>query len=484
LKQLSPEEKKKLVELLAEKKKRQKRNSLAHFKPYEWQKKLYKAGTEYTQRAAICANRIGKSYGVSAEVAMHATGLYPDWWEGDRYDHPVKIIVGGVTNESTRDVLQKELCGEPSDPDAWGTGAIPYTKIMDKERKAGIPNALSSVTVKHVSGGKSMIKFLAFEAGKERWMGTGVDLVWLDEEAPMDIYSQALRAIADRGGRIIMTFTPENGVTELYKHITQDTDTVFVMNATWDDAPHLTPEVREEILSSLPPFERDMRSKGIPVMGSGLIFPVKEDDIKVDPFEIPDHFARIAGIDMGMHHPTAWVACAYDADRDIIYVYDLHTARRQTPDTIAAALRHKGASAIPTAWPHDSLIQDKTSGRCLRDMYVEEGLYLLPDKFSNPPEAGKPEGSGGNGVEAGLMEMLRRMEQGRLKVFSNLSEWFVEFRHYHRKDGKVVKKNDDIMSATRYAVMSLRFAQPVNFKFEAFIPAEHADYYALDLVGY
>ena len=445
---------------------------------------MYEAGREHAQRAAICANRIGKSYGIAAEVAFHATGLYPDWWKGFRFDKPVKMVVGGVTNESTRDVIQKELCGEPSDPEAWGTGAIPLKCLVDKERKAGIPNALSSVTVKHITGGKSIIKFLAFEAGKERWMGTGMDFVWLDEEPPLDIYSQALRSIADRGGKIIMTFTPENGVTELYKMITQDTDTVYIQHATWDDAPHLTKEVREEILASLPPHERDMRSKGIPVMGSGLVFPIREDDIKCEPFPIPEHFSRIAGIDFGIDHPTAWVACAYDGDRDIIYVYDEHTAVRQTPDIIASAIKHKGGHLIPTAWPHDGLIQDKTSGRCLRDMYVEEGMYLLPDKFSNPPEPGKPEGSGGQGVEAGIMEIWRRMESGRFKVFSTLEKWFVEFRHYHRKDGKIVKKNDDLMSATRYAVMSLRFAQPLNTKFEAYIPAEHDDYFAFSDVGY
>jgi len=29
---------------------------------------------------------------------------------------------------------------------------------------------------------------------------------------------------------------------------------------------------------------------------------------------------------------------------------------------------------------------------------------------------------------------------------------------HHRKDGKVVKEGDDLMAATRYAIMSLRFA--------------------------
>ncbi len=68
-----------------------------------------------------------------------------------------------------------------------------------------------------------------------------------------------------------------------------------------------------------------------------------------------------------------------------------------------------------------------------------------------------PDGS--NGVEAGIMELLDRMQTGRLKVFSTLTDWFEEFRMYHRKDGLVVKERDDLMSATRYGLMMLRKAK-------------------------
>ena len=53
------------------------------------------------------------------------------------------------------------------------------------------------------------------------------------------------------------------------------------------------------------------------------------------------------------------------------------------------------------------------------------------------------------------MAMLSRMQSGQFKVFDHLNDWWDEFRLYHRKDGKVVKEGDDLMSATRYAVMML-----------------------------
>jgi hypothetical protein len=65
---------------------------------------------------------------------------------------------------------------------------------------------------------------------------------------------------------------------------------------------------------------------------------------------------------------------------------------------------------------------------------------------------------GSSGVEAGLLDMLSRMQSGRLKVFAHLNDWFDEFRLYHRKEGRVVKEADDLLSATRYGIMMLRAA--------------------------
>lgn len=66
---------------------------------------------------------------------------------------------------------------------------------------------------------------------------------------------------------------------------------------------------------------------------------------------------------------------------------------------------------------------------------------------------------GSNGLEAGVSDMLTRMQTRRLRVFSHLDDWFEEFRLYHRKDGIIVKVSDDIMSATRYGIMMRRRAK-------------------------
>ena len=226
---------------------------------------------------------------------------------------------------------------------------------------------------------------------------------------------------------------------------------------TIDDAEHYTPEQRAAIIASYPAHEREARTKGIPTLGSGRIFALSEESITVEPFPIPAHWAQLCGIDFGWNHPSAAVRLAWDRDDDIVYVTAAHRQKEQTPVLFAASVKPWGAW-LPWAWPHDGLQHDKGSGLALKEQYKAQGLNMLDDKATHAPAGGEGEGTGGNGVEAGLMEMLDRMQTGRFKVFSNLTDWFEEFRMYHRKDGKVVKLDDDLLAATRYAAMMKRHA--------------------------
>ena len=157
-------------------------NKLKYYKPYEYQEKYHNAIA--SQKLLMAGNRIGKSFCGAAELAFHLTGLYPDWWKGRRWDRPIRAWAGGASNETTRDICQKELFGQPDDPYSRGTGAIPLKLIGDATRKPGVPNAHNSCMVKHVSGGWSRIGFKAYEMGREKWMGESLDVIWLDEEPP------------------------------------------------------------------------------------------------------------------------------------------------------------------------------------------------------------------------------------------------------------------------------------------------------------
>jgi phage terminase large subunit-like protein len=458
---LNPEQKGELLKLLEEKENRRKYNKLGWFEPYDWQKTLCESTLDGRQCLAMTANQIGKSTVGAYITAIHLTGRYPDWWKGRVFKKPSYAWAAGVSNDTTRDIMQTELFGLAEDDQQWGTGMVPLEDIGTKTRRRGATgNSYDSVMVKwHNPHGEfkgySRIGFKSYEMGEEKFFGRPVDFIWLDEQPPSNIYTQCITRTVATGGDVLMTFTPEQGITPVVHQFMHERQPgQYLLQATWDDAPHLTEEVKNQLLAQYPAHERELRSKGIPVFGSGLVFPISEGDITSDYFNIPNTWPRIAGLDFGWDHPTAAVWIALDAQNDVIYVYDEYSKAKSTALEHSAAVRER-PHYIPIAWPRDGLQSDKGSGIGLADQYRSQGCNLIPTFFTNPLAPGDTGQKGNQNIEPGIMNMLHRMETGRFKVFPHLMEWFKEFRAYHRKDGKIVPMNDDLMSATRYACMSV-----------------------------
>jgi phage terminase large subunit-like protein len=436
-------------------------NKLKDYHPYKKQEEFHTAGAGSRERLFMAGNQLGKTVAGGFEAAMHATGLYPSWWGGRRFDSPTKAWVAGVTGESTRDNPQRILLGNVGQ---FGTGTIPKACILGYTAARGINGLVDTIRVKHTSGGESLIAFKTYEKGREKWQGETLHWVWFDEEPPIDIYTEGLTRTNVHNGITFITFTPLLGMSDtVMRFIGEKTKapSTHVTSMTIEDAEHYTPEQRAQIIASYPAHERDARVKGVPMLGSGRVFPISEEAIAEDNLEIPKHWPRIVGIDFGWDHPFAAVWMAWDRDTDTIHIYDCYRASQESANLHAPTIRARG-EWIPVAWPHDGLQHDKGSGEQLASIYRKQGLNLLPERatFSD----------GTNGVEAGVMEMLTRMETGRLKVKRSLSEWFEEFRLYHREDGKLVKERDDLLSATRYGLMMLRHAatntvsKPLNYK--------------------
>jgi len=456
-------------------------NKLAFYDPYPFQREFHSAkglnsDEVASQVALICANQVGKTTAGAAEAAYHATGEYPDWWEGVRYTCPVTILCCGVSNDSTKRIIQMELLGGIKGTSDWGTGMIPLKNLGEPTRKAGVPDAYESVLVKGKYG-VSKIWLMAYEQGWKKFQGVRFHFGWPDEEPPEDIWSQMLRGtISQTDSRMAMTMTPEEGMTKVVMSFMNELkEGQALVQATWEDAvhndttklhkkgaTHLTEAKKRQILNALPEWQREMRSKGIPLMGSGLVWPIPEEDIKTDPVKIERWWPRICGIDFGSDHPFAGVWIAWDRDLDIVYAYDCFRQRRKLISENAAEIRRR-EQWIPVIWPHDGNQADPKSSNTYADLYRQEGVNMWYESFTNPPRAGQKKGD--IGVDAGLDEIYERMSTGRFKVFSHMTEWFEEFRMYHRKDGKVVPLKDDLMSATRYAVMSLRHARTQNTHF-------------------
>lgn len=384
-----------------------------------------------------------------AEVAFHLTGEYPDWWKGRRFTKPVAVWASGVTGEATRDTVQRVLMGRTG---AIGTGMIPKRSIINTSQARGIADAIDNVSVKHRSGGKSSLGFKSYEKGREKWQGETLDLVWFDEEPPEDIYQEGLTRTNATGGLVFLTFTPLLGMSNVVRlfYPQPNTPDRHVTQMTIDDSPHISPEQRDKIIAGYSAHEREARARGVPMLGSGRVFPIPETAITIGAFHVPAHWPRIGGIDLGGYdHPTAAVKLAWDRDTDTVYVTNVHRRNDMTILLHAASLKPWG-DQMPWAWPHDALSHDRGSGETFAELYRRQGMNMLFEKSTFE--------DGGYGLEAGVAMMHERMESGRLKVFDHLGEWFDEFRQYHRKDGRIVKVQDDLLSATRYGLMMLRFA--------------------------
>jgi len=216
------------------------------------------------------------------------------------------------------------------------------------------------------------------------------------------------------------------------------TPTKYLVTATWDDAPHLSQQEKEELWDSIPPHQRDARAKGIPQLGSGAIYPVEEERIKCDPFNIPAFWPVAYALDVGWK-ATACLWGAWDRQSDIVYLWSEYKQGLAEPATHVDAIKSRG-SWIPGVIDPASRGRAQADGIKLIDEYVSMGLDL---------------DTADNAVESGLHDVYRRMVSGRLKIFSTLVSLWDELRIYRRdENGKIVKVNDHLMDCMRYLILS------------------------------
>lgn len=225
----------------------------------------------------------------------------------------------------------------------------------------------------------------------------------------------------------------------------------YLVTMTWDDAPHLSDDQKQKLFDSIPPFQRAARSKGVPALGAGAIYPLDEDDIKVKPFEIPDYWPRAYGMDVGWNR-TAAVWGAHDREAETWYLYSEYYKGQAEPIIHTAGIQARG-DWIPGAIDPASRGRSQKDGEKLFETYTEQGLILTKAQ---------------NAVEAGILNLWQLLSTGRVKVFDTLVKWFEEFRLYRRDEkGHVIKKDDHLMDATRYWCMTGRdiaIVEPVQMK--------------------
>lgn len=432
---------------------------------------FFESGARYHERIFMAANRAGKSVSGAYEMACHLTGDYPDWWKGRKFDRPINAWAAGSTARSTRDTVQKELIGPVG---AWGTGMIPEEKLGRYWSLAGVPQGLDVIEVKHKSGGWSTVGFKNYEQDPKAYYGTAMDVVWLDEECPSLIYNECLLRTMTTNGIMYVTFTPLHGLTPFVVRFCRQANflggakrilalealsnkeehgedarlenlqtTKAVIQAGWDDIPWLEEARKHQMLEDTPPHLRDARSKGIPAMGSGNIYPIPLEDIIIDPFEIPPHFKRLYALDVGWN-TTAALWGALDTNTEILYIYSEHYMGEVPPAVHAQAIKSRGEWITGCIDPA-SRGRSQVDGQSLMTIYKQMGLRLFPAN---------------NEVEGGINNVWNMLSSGKIKVFKNLTNFQREYMLYRRDEkGKIIKDEDHCMDALRYLVNNIRRAR-------------------------
>jgi phage terminase large subunit-like protein len=400
---------------------------------------------------------------------MHLTGNYPAWWKGRRFDGPVDAWAASVTGEATRDILQNEYLGNLKK----GTiGTVHPSLIVGRpSMRGGIADAVDTVFIKHKSGGISQLGFKSYDQGSAKFQGTHKHVIHLDEEPPQDVYDECFMRTAAVGnkpqGVMLMTMTPLMGLTELLHNFTegllsgQPRDGKVFVQAGWEDNPYLSPEERASLIKAFAsrPHELEARMKGVPSLGSGMIYPVTEESIICEPFDIPDHWKRCFGMDFGWTNPTAAVWLAQNPDTGVWYAYSDYAQSELSTQSHANNILARGIW-IPGVCDPAGQAVGQADGSALIEKYASHGLRLDPAD---------------NSVESGIQTVLELFQNGLLKIFKTCEGLLSERRMYSRDEkGRVIKKNDHRLDGLRYAVVSGRDVarrKPANDNFYADRPA-------------
>jgi phage terminase large subunit-like protein len=427
---------------------------------------FFKAGLEYPERLFMAGNRVGKSIAGCYEIACHLTGNYPVWWVGRRFDEPVRAWAIGKDARAVRDTIQRELLGPIGE---WGTGMLPAHTLGKAFGLQGTPQAIDVVKVRHKSGGWSELGFKNYQQDIGSFMGTSREVVWLDEECPLDIYNECNVRCATVNGIMLVTFTPLEGLTPMVVNFCKRADFLVgakpivavetgsdmeddesnylvgretpkaVIQAGWNDAPWLSEEMKQRLMEDTPLHLRKARMEGVPAMGSGNVYPTPLEDILVDPFKIPETWPKMYALDVGWNR-TAAIWAALDPVTDTIYFYDEHYLGKELPAVHAYAIRSRGEwmSGVIDPAAHG---RGPTDGVKVVRAYKDMGLTLFDAK---------------NEVESGILNLGQRFATGKARVFKTLINFQKEYLLYRRdKNGKIVKENDHLMDTARYVINNM-----------------------------
>ena len=466
-------------------------NQLAYFRPFNHQLEFFKTGSS-PRRGILAANRIGKTVSTCFETAYHLTGLYPEWWpeEAKRFAKPVTAFVAGEGWEQVARVLQDELLGtkDVKIRTALGTGAIPKACIIEDTMRSDGANVIG-VEIRHSSGGNSYLLFGNYTQEVRNLQGFKLDFVVFDEQPPDDIFSELVTRTATTQGQVLCSFTPLKGLNGLVSKFWYGEEGYQHIRVSWEDVPEYDPwnepfllkSTRRQLERDYLPHEREARIAGIPVMGQGAIFQIRNwPTYKTGEFDFRSMYniERIIALDLGLVRDKTVISLMYwNRKEQEAWLHSqivVKGTEEANPLNWINHLVRPEVFGAPIVLPSDA----NTAGRytmsalSLRQMFQEYELNVHPNPIMNPPD---DEGKVTNHKSFGVNVLRQMIEMGTFHINENCVEFLREAKNYYVDTKGRFSDPDDCIDSARYALLGCLngWSEPYDGKNPQMRMAEH-----------
>lgn len=340
---------------------------------------------------------------------------------------------------------------------------VPVSALLGGSFKSAF--SIQNRTLKFKNG--SRWQFMSFEMETLKMGGAAFHRIWYDEEPPQSVRNENQTRLWDYGGQEVFTMTPLLGMTWMYDGIyrlAEEVDYITVVEVDSLENPHINHDAMMRDLESKTTSKEEAlaRRKGKFVSFAGLIYDNwdRSEHILPEPAEddrlIPENATIYMGIDPGLQFMCAVLWVYLTIDNTMVVFDEMPFTDGETIPEICRAIQVRNASHGQL--PHWNVIdpasrnRNPQTGRSDQMAFADNGVIALP---------------GQNAVPAGINEIKRRLEEGKLFITANCTETIKQMERYRWKAptrqreqeeddrrSRPVKKDDHLLDALRYVAMS------------------------------
>jgi len=444
-------------------------NQLRYFRPFEHQMRFFETGSS-DRRGILAANRIGKTVSTCYETAYHLTGLYPSWWPepARRFNKPVTAMVAGEGWSQVALVLQNELLGtnDVKIRENIGTGAIPRDCIRFDTMRSDGANCIG-VEIRHTSGANSYLLFANYTQEVRQMQGFKLNLAVFDEQPPDDFFSEIVTRTATTQGQVLCSFTPLKGLNGLVSKFWHQEEGYEHIRVSWDDVPEYDPwgepfllmSTRQQLERDYLPHERDARRNGVPVMGKGAVFQIRNwPTYRTGDYDFRNTHGlhRIIALDLGLVNDKTVISLMYwhptEREAWLHHQIVVKGTEEANPINWINHLMRPEVFGTPIVLPADAGTVGRytMSSLSLRQMFEQYELNVHPAPIMNPPD---DQGRTTNHKSFGINVMRQMLELGTMHVNENCVEFLREAQNYYVDEKGRFSDPDDCIDSARYALL-------------------------------